>query len=448
MDVNGAQVTVTIPSIRVYGLLLIGRRGLDAKQSAILQGDALIARATMASGGDWGDLAQRVADIGRAGRRSAESTATVGDAEAYARAAEELVDDVRQQEDAAYLERARKAVEAEDATLALDFGGTQAEEPWQILGVDSDYSPGAGFGWLPPDDDSEPTPEELYYAMAEKHGSKFVSELSANRILFWPYKEQPPRSLQMSIACGTPRSLRVDLDPDRYLVRVVTTCPAWTNRNFLVSGMVSVSGEVKLLDAVHDKGAIVAREFEAEPDAEGKLVFTFGGPTGWGVSALILRPVPAAATTPPEPEPLRTWRASPRYANPDWYPITQVSAPPEQRLTDLPEGGWTPVEAPVGGIPVVNLGTGKEAEIGDVVYAATTIDSQAARGAILHFGSSSQAQLWVNGKPLAYVPNEKGLRRDELLTPIELRAGENRLVVKLQRFWERHWTFYAELTEG
>jgi hypothetical protein len=55
--------------------------------------------------------------------------------------------------------------------------------------------------------------------------------------------------------------------------------------------------------------------------------------------------------------------------------------------------------------------------------------------------------LWLNSEPIGYVPNEKGLRRDELVTPVNLRAGDNTLVVKLQRFWERHWMFYASLEE-
>ncbi len=431
MALDAETVNVTIPSVRVYGVLVIGRRGLDASRSAILQADALVARARMASGGEWGGL-------------DADLAALPADPVERAAAAADLLRAVQEAQDAAYLQRVKAAASTDELYL-FDFGATQAEAPWQIVGADSDYSPEAGFGWLPPTDDSAPTPEELYYAMAEKHGARFVDELSANRTLFWPYKEQPPRPLQTNIACGTPRSFRVDLDPGEYVVRVVTTCPSWTNRNFLVSGMVSVNGQVELLDAVHDKGAIVAREFTAQADVEGKLELTFGGPTGWGVSTLTLRPVPAAATTPPQSEPLRTWRLSPRYTNPEWYPITQVSAPPEQHLADLPEADWTPVEAPAAGVPVVDLGTNNEAEIGDVVYAATTIDSAAAREAALHFGASGQAQLWLNGEPLGYVPNEKGIRRDELVAPIKLQAGENNLVIKLRRFWERHWLFYAEV---
>jgi hypothetical protein len=116
-------------------------------------------------------------------------------------------------------------------------------------------------------------------------------------------------------------------------------------------------------------------------------------------------------------------------------------------LDRLPGQDWTEVRAAAEGLPVVELGTNRQAEIGDVVYALTTIASPAARTATLHFGATSQAQLWLNGRPIGYVPNLKGLGRDELTVPLELRSGENRLVVKLERFWERRWMFYACLSD-
>jgi hypothetical protein len=82
-----------------------------------------------------------------------------------------------------------------------------------------------------------------------------------------------------------------------------------------------------------------------------------------------------------------------------------------------------------------------------IVYAAATIDAIALRKAVPYFGASSQAQLWLNGTPLGDVPNEKGLRRDEFVVPLPLRAGKNVLVVKLQRFWERRWMFYGSVTD-
>ncbi len=266
-----------------------------------------------------------------------------------------------------------------------------------------------------------------------------------NNVPFWPYDERPPEVLRANLSCGTRRRFRVDLAQGDYTIRVVTTNASWTNRNFFVSGMVAVNGGVRLLDAVHDKGAVVAREFPTSAP-EGKLEFTFGGPTGWAVAALVIEKSDSPRPDSQATAGLRTWQVSPRYANPDWYPIDHVTCPPEERLARLPDADWTRIEAPPAGLPVVDLGTNRQAEVGDVIYAATTIQADSGETRLLHFGASCQAQLWLNGKPLGYVPNEKGLRRDEFVVPLDLKPGKNVLVVKLERFWERRWMFYASLT--
>ncbi|MBN2507724.1 MAG: hypothetical protein JXQ71_13630 [Verrucomicrobia bacterium] len=211
--------------------------------------------------------------------------------------------------------------------------------------------------------------------------------------------------------------------------------------------MVSVNGVVRLLDTPHDRGAVVSREFTVKT-AAGRLDFTLDGPTGWAVAALLIWPAGNTPNDSPVAGGLRSWQVSPRFANPDWYPITQVSAPPERTLDRLPEENWTRVHAPAKGLPVIDLGSNREADVSDVVYATTSVQSPAARTARLHFGASSQAQLWLNGEPVGYVPNEKGVRLDEFVVSVSLRAGPNTLVVKLQRFWERRWLFYARVSEG
>jgi hypothetical protein len=442
VDSEEQKVTVTIPSVRVYGVLIIGRQGLDRKRSAILQGDALLARAEMAADGDWGDLAEQATLVWDAAGQS-----TVDEAEEYAKSAEKLLQAAQQMQDEAYFQRIQQAVVTDGTKHAFDFGGTEPQDPWQAVEADSVYSEDTGFGWLPLVDDSAPSPEEQYYAMAHKYGGKISTEITSSSLLFWPYKEQPPVPFRTNLACGSTRRFRVDVPAGDYTIRVVTTNPSWTNRNFLVSGMVSVNGSVQLLDAVHDRGAILAREFFASvPD--GKLEFTFGGPTGWAVAALTIRPGRDAEDDALMVHGLRTWRVSPRYANPDWYPITQVSCAPEKHLEQLPEDGWTEVKSPPAGLPVVDLGANTESEVGDVVYAVARINMPSANTASLHFGASSQAQIWLNGEPIGYIPNEKGLRRDEFVAPLKLHEGENTLVIKLQRFWERHWMFYASLNSA
>ena len=446
-DVDGQQVKVVIPSVRVYGILVIGRKGLDKKHSDVLHGDALLARAEMACDGSWDSLSQQAAAAQEMSKRCAEGVYTVREASEYAQASDMLLRSVQKMQYDAYMERIQKAAAANGAVLALDFGGTQEEDPWRAVGVDSVYSQDTGFGWLPQADGSAPTPEEKYYAMAQRYGSKVIAEITASSLLFWPYREQPPSPLRTNLACGAPGRFRIDVPNGDYTVSVVTTNPSWTHRNFLVSGMVSVNGTVQLLDTVHDRGALVAREFSISA-AGGKLEFTFGGPTGWAVAALIIKPGSHREVDPQIAYGLRKWHISPRYQNSDWYPITQVSCGPEKRLNSLPEDDWVEVESPSDGLPVIDLGTNQEAEIGDIVYAVSTIQAPVEKDVLLHFGASSQSQLWLNGEPVGYLPNEKGLRRDEWVVSLRLQKGENRLVAKLQRFWERRWMFYASLIKS
>ena len=138
------------------------------------------------------------------------------------------------------------------------------------------------------------------------------------------------------------------------------------------------------------------------------MELAFGGPTGWAVAALLIRPG-IGPDHPQSPGSLRRWHVSPRYPNPDWYPITQVAASPERRFDRLPGSDWIEVRAPADGLPVVELGTNRQAEIGDVVYAVTTITfSRFPESDAAFRRHQPHAQLWLNGREVGYVPNIKG----------------------------------------
>ena len=434
MSVDGDKVSLTLPSIRVYGVLVIGRFFLDRKASFLLQGDAMTARTALAS-----------KNAPTSQGRVRERFYRLDEADAYAKTAAKALQTAQATADQAYVQRVTQAATGERAVLAFDFGGKQPPSPWMAVAADSRYSAQAGFGWLADNDDSDPTPEERDYAMAHRHGGTFAAEVTPGILPFWPYDERPPEVLRANLSCGARRRFRIDLPQGDYKIRVVTTNASWTNRNFFVSGMVTLNGDVRLLDAVHDKGSVVAREFLASAP-NGRLEFTFGGPTGWAVAALAIEKSDLPAADPQVAGGLRNWHVSPRYGNSDWYPVDQVTCPPEERLTRLPDADWTRIEAPPTGLPVVDLGSNRQGEVGDVVYAATTIQAASGQTKLLHFGASCQAQLWLNGKPLGYVPNEKGLRRDEFVVPLDVKPGKNVLVVKLERFWERRWMFYSCLT--
>ena len=442
LDRAEGRVSFELPPIRVYGVVLIGKRNAEEAASATALGDALLARGRFACDGDWGEFADEATRV----RQSRPGAAADPEAAAlYATAAKELLVRTASREEATYLAEVKAMADIDGATRALDFGGKQPHKGWQKVGADSEYDPKTGFGWRPDDASTQPTPEELHYAMAQRYGRGVPNAINEGYAIFWPYRPLPPEPVNRGLCCGAPRRFRLDLANGLYEVRVVALNPSWIMRNFLVSGMVAANSEPALLDAVHQKGAIRARSFTAVV-SDGKLDLTFGGPTGWAVSAVVVRPAAAAAADPLADGALREWRVSPRFANPAWYPIRQVRGKPESNPGQPDTQGWTPLPAAKKGIGLVDLGSNRDAAVGDVVYAAATIEAADAKGVVLHLGASSAAMAWLNGEPVAYLPNVKGVARDEFVERVTLKRGSNVLLLKLCRFWERRWMFYASVT--
>ncbi len=448
-ELQGHRVSLTLPGVQVYGVLVVGPRNVEGLRSSHLQGQAMLARAEMAAGGEWGDLKHDHAALTRRAASLTPATSSAQEAEAFAAEATRLLAAVCTRRQSGYLGNLTQAVDATHAARAFDCGAPNPAKPWLSAMPATGYTSERGFGWLPNTDASDPTPEELYYAGAHQYGQGFLGpEPAAVSLMFWPYREAAPAPLRRELGCGTPRTFRVDLPPGPYAVRVVTTTPSWTNLNFEVASMVRANGACKLLDVAQEKGGLVSREFGVTVPADGRLDLTFGGPTGWGVSALLV--LPRAEPVPDDcPGGVRTWRVSPRYANPDWYPIDQVATPLDRQtgaLAGSPSAQWTEVKAAGEGLPLMDLGTNREADVGDVVYAVATVQAPADGPMTLQVASSSQAQVFVNGALVGIVPNTNGVGPGDFHGPVPLRAGANTLVVKLQRFWERHWMFGAWLT--
>lgn len=133
-------------------------------------------------------------------------------------------------------------------------------------------------------------------------------------------------------------------------------------------------------------------------------------------------------------------RVSPRYPNPDWWPVRQVRFSPEDDLTGR-RASWTEVRSDAAG--VVDLGSNSQAATGEVVYTSTVIAADTAEQRALSLSSTSSCIAWVNGEEVAYLPNVKGLQAEECRVSVALRAGENVLTLKLERYWERNWMFRA-----
>lgn len=206
MQRQGDTVTVTIPAVQVYGILVIGPKGAERLAGERLQTEALNARARLAVGSP----VKPASDPEGAAALLAQS----------AEAADQL-----------YLAELEKAVISPNAAKRLAFGAPQNFQGWTAISPELAYSADRGFGWLPLTDDSKPLPDEIYYDCAQKYGKGSVApEPLAARLPFWPYQQPVPQPLQFSLSSGTSRSFRLDVPEGLYNVRIVTVNPSWTLR--------------------------------------------------------------------------------------------------------------------------------------------------------------------------------------------------------------------------
>ena len=432
--IQGAGV-VTIPAVQVYGVLVIGPRGLDRKPSHLRRGDRYLLRART-----LGEPLDGIADV-EAKRDT--------NAAAYDRAARDFLLRVTQARERVFRERIlRELSDASGAVLALDFGSDSTLGDWKAVSDDQMYDPRRGYGWLPSRDRSLPTPEESHYRLARKWGGD-PDVVQSSPLPHWPFPIGRPRPVARVAFSGRAHRFRIDLTDGPYRVRLIRANGSWSNTNFRVSGMTFANGRPVLFDVPLDEGDWIDRSFMTTVQG-GSLELTFGGPTGWGVAGLAVYPESGESD---EPDPLiiggiRSWRASPRYPNPDWYPIEQVRGDPETDLAHPPLESWTALLAAPKGLPLVDLGTAQDGEVGDVVYVAAVLPSPGPTTVRLSLGASSSAVAYVNGVEVTYLPNVKGVMRDEAVVDVALKAGDNLLVIKLQRFWERRWMFYASVQGG
>ena len=426
---------VTLPAVQVYGVLVMGPRGLDRTASHLRRGDRYLLRART-----LGEPLDGIEDV------EAKRGATPA---AYDRAARDFLLKVTRARERRFRARIlREVSDAAGAVLALDFGSESTLGDWKPVSDAQMYDPRRGYGWLPSQDRSSPTPEESHYRLARKWGGD-PDVVRSGPLPHWPFQIGRPRPVTRVAFSGRAHRFRIDLTDGSYRVRLIQANGSWSNTNFRVSGMTFADGRPVFFDVPLDEGDLIDRSFTTNVQG-GSLELTFGGPTGWGIAGLAVYP---DSGEPGEPDPLviggiRHWRASPRYPNPDWYPIEQVRGEPEADLAHPLLESWTALLAAPRGLPLVDLGTTQEGEVGDVVYVAAVLPSPGPTTVRLSLGASSSAVAYVNGVEVAYLPNVKGVMRDEAIVDAALKAGKNMLVIKLQRFWERHWTFYASVRDG
>ena len=424
---TGGNVEVTLPALHVYGVLVVGPAGAERRASALARGEQRLARARRVGAG-------AAAVEARVARVTAQRS---GDGVAYDAAAGALLREVSAESERAYLARIQSFADFGSPEAAFAFGRSSEVRPWAAVRADTEYSRTLGFGWLPPDDASGATPEESYTTSSTEVAPDSLRALALSGSTQWPFAESAlPPPLANALVSGRSRVFRVDLPDGDYRVSVVLANATWDQLNLQVSGMVTANGRPVLLDVPLDLGGMVRRTFTARVDG-GALELRFGGATGFGVVALLVEKASELEPESLEEGAVRSWRVSARHPNPDWAPLRELELPPAEPAAE--------VAAAASGIPLVDLGTLAQAEIGDVVVASAEVTRGAAGSAELRVGASSAARVYLNGALVLELANVKGVEADEGVARVRLRAGVNRLEVVLGRFWERRWLFFASL---
>lgn len=450
LRMRGGRVEMTVPPVRVYGVLVVGRRDGERTRSFLARGDAMLARARFACDSDFGGLrpdAERLT----AQRVSLGNAPPVAQARTYADAATALLDRTAETQDQGLFAERKAMANATGAILALDFGARRAQGPWKRVAADTQYGEANGYGWLDaaPERASMPTPEERHYRGTRKKGkerpAKELNSIQTGSMPFWPYDAPKPEPLSTNLYSAAQQRFRVDLADGLYEVTIANSNFRWGMLNYRVSGMLSADGAVRLFDMPMKLGHVAKRSFVVRV-RNGHTVLTLGGATGWGVCTIVVRPKIPVEQDPLLAGALEDWRVSPRFANSDWRPIRYVQFSPETQLAAPDTTGWSRVSAGPNGL--VELGTNRDLETGDIVYATSAIESPADRTVTLHVGSTSSALVWLNGQEVGYIPNQRGLVRSELRADVTLKKGTNHLVVKLNKFWERRWLFHVSVTEA
>jgi dienelactone hydrolase len=145
------------------------------------------------------------------------------------------------------------------------------------------------------------------------------------------------------------------------------------------------------------------------------------------------------ARTPPAPAPpapLRPlWQPERAWAIRQW----QVTGPTTQRLDQLPAAAWSdftswqdqvslPAPAGPASAPAARR------------FAAATLTSAAAREALVSVGSGPGYRLGLNGAPVGEGPGSPAFHPDAWRHPVQLRAGDNRLVIELRTAAEANFS--------
>jgi CubicO group peptidase (beta-lactamase class C family) len=164
------------------------------------------------------------------------------------------------------------------------------------------------------------------------------------------------------------------------------------------------------------------------------------GPTVAPVRWLVLGPVPLTEEKAPAPDPDAQRRAFDRdlLSSCGGETLVRPTPPPPCSVADH-EVAWKAVEPSDGSVDLVKAIGGRDYA---VAYALAEVQSPAGGPVLLGLGSDDAIKVWLNGKLVHSHWVQRALTPDEDLVPVELKAGRNQLLLKIQNGTQA-WGFAA-----
>lgn len=437
---------VEIPNVHVYGILICEPQGKEfhestkrlaqnlARRISFAQNDEVIVQNNSDNLNEWQELSSALKS--------------------------QLIDTAQQLDDARFSKHENEFNLLRESDYIFDFV-KYGNDPATINVTTSDeygakQTPdGYSFGWLDTNDNSIPGWNETIYKSSDPYKgppTSFWDPQAINRCgwSYWDFTtplDQMNTVFPNSICSGQAKSFKIDLPEGHYRIKIIRNNSKDYGNNFRISSMVMANSEYKLFDVANHGGEFSYDEFDVEIQDEG-LTLTFGGPTGWslpGFAIEILDPSFPLSTSPLEQAGLREWKRSPSFNDESFYNIRDAKTPlDEEIVSGLNTENWLTVSAPLNGLPIVNLGNSSQTQMGEVVYVATNLTYPSDGHIQLELGGSSAIEVYMNGKKEGHLPNLHGLLEKERVLHIPVQSGENQLVLKLKRNWERQWMFYVD----
>ena len=358
-----------------------------------------------------------------------------------------------------------------EAVRKFDLGGTETQEGWTPVTVDTTYTPRRGFGWtskgqMTAVDDGRPDPLHRDY----------IRNRDPAEYLNYRKRGEGNRQFKVDDPPLSSAELRVDLANGEYLVTVVVG--AYEAPGI---GSVSAEGEVAVTYvSANDRPVLLGkpirighfdnRAFRVRV-THGRLRLRFFGPNvgpfyhntiEWLVNGLVIQPTGQVLTS-EATEPLREaelmseaalreWAVLGPFSDGDCTGLDTILGPErDEDVTRTYEGKhgrmhWRLHRQKAGEAP----GIGLDERLGDstetVGFALTHVRCAEPTDAVLLLSTSKTGAAYVNGQEVLRDDTATGLMLRECQAAIRLKKGWNAICVKCVSHWEGPWSFWAGVT--